>query len=246
MTANKTKPTTVSVDEFLTTVSNERREESVVLIDIMSKISNEKPVMWGPSIIGFGKSHFEYETGRSGDIPSLAFSPRKASITIYFEGFNNYGEELAKLGKYKNSVSCLYINKLKDIDINILKTMLEKSYALGVGNVKKPQNVDEYIATVPKAAKSIFDQLRNIVKERLPMAEEVLNYGIVGYKMNEKRPRVFISGWKDHVAMYPIPRSESLALKLGPYIKGKGTLWFSLDQPLPEDLIKEIVIELRK
>ncbi len=85
--------------------------------------------MWGPSIIGFGSQHYKYDSGREGDMPRLAFSPRKANLTVYFNGFEKYTQELASLGKYKRSVSCLYINKLADIDFAVLRKMLEKSFA---------------------------------------------------------------------------------------------------------------------
>ena len=104
--------------------------------------------------------------------------------------------------------------------------------------------VEEYIANVPAIARATFDQLRALVKKQLPLATEVFSYGIIGYKIDDKRARVFISGWKDHVAMYPIPKNESLRSKLKPYIKGKGTLWFSLDQPLPRQIIQEAVQDL--
>lgn len=83
-----TMPTEVPVQTFLMSVSEVRREEAEILITLMQDISNEKPVMWGPSIIGFGSTHYKYETGREGDMPLLAFSPRKASLTIYFRGFD--------------------------------------------------------------------------------------------------------------------------------------------------------------
>ena len=104
--------------------------------------------------------------------------------------------------------------------------------------------VEEYIANVPAVARPLFDQLRDITKKQLPKAKEVLSYGVVGYKIDDKRARVFISGWKDHVAIYPVPKSESLQIKLKPYIKGKGTLWFSLNEPLPEHIIQEVIREL--
>ncbi len=126
----KTQPTGVSVESFLESVSDKRREEACRLIPLMQEISGEKPYMWGPSIIGFGSQHYRYETGREGDVPQLAFSPRKASITVYFEGFDTYADELRVLGKHRHSVSCLYINKLDDIDLDILRTMLKKSLAL--------------------------------------------------------------------------------------------------------------------
>lgn len=85
--------------------------------------------MWGPSIIGFGAQHYKSEAGREGDMGILGFSPRKASLTIYFyEGFDRYGEELGRLGKHKLSRSCLYINKLADVDLKVLKLMLQSSY----------------------------------------------------------------------------------------------------------------------
>src|SRR3990167_9355886 len=108
----------------------------------------------------------------------------------------------------------------------------------------KPTTVDEYIAQVPTVARPLFDDMRRLVKATLPDAVEVLTYGIVGYKIDDKRACVFISGWKDHVAMYPIPKDEALQSKLQPYIKGKGTLWFELDQPLPVDLITTTVESL--
>jgi hypothetical protein len=125
-----TLPTKVSVATFLEGVSETRRQEALALIAIMQEISGEQSVMWGPSIIGFGTMHYKYDSGREGDMPQIAFSPRKSSLTIYFEGFDDYADDLAKLGKYKTSVSCLYVNKLADIDMAVLKHMLEKSYAL--------------------------------------------------------------------------------------------------------------------
>lgn len=133
-----TQPTGVSVDSFLETVSDKRRDEAHDLIGIMQEISGEKPYMWGPSIIGFGSVHYKYDTGREGDMPRLAFSPRKASITVYFEGFDGYADDLKKLGKHKHSVSCLYINKLADINLDILRKMLERSFATSAKPQAKP------------------------------------------------------------------------------------------------------------
>lgn len=237
----KTQPTGINVGTFLESVSEKRREETLTLIDMMHKISGENPYMWGPSIIGFGSQHYRYETGREGDMPRLAFSPRKASITVYFEGFDRYADKLKRLGKHKQSVSCLYINKLADIKLNILREMLEMSFALADKQLSKPTTVDEYIASVPVASRPKFDELRQLVRNTLPRGEEVLSYGIVGYKVDNKRARVFISGWKDHVAVYPVPNVEHLQAKLTPYIKGKGTLWFGLGKPLPEPLIRMVV-----
>jgi hypothetical protein len=101
---------------------------------MMQEISGDKPCMWGPSIIGFGSQHYRYESGREGDTPILAFSPRKASLTVYFEGFDNYADELTALGKHRHSVSCLYVNKLDDIRLEVLRAMLEKSFTANSTN----------------------------------------------------------------------------------------------------------------
>lgn len=105
--------------------------------------------------------------------------------------------------------------------------------------------VQHYIDQVPTVAKPLFDQLRTLVKQELPHAHEILSYGIIGYKIDDKRARVFISGWKDHVAIYPVPKNEKLQTELKPYIKGKGTLWFPLDTPLPKSLIRQMIHDLR-
>lgn len=247
MTENKTQPTTVKVNDFLSTISHKRRLEADQLISVMQDISGIVPVMWGPSIIGFGSRHYQYDSGRQGDMPLLSFSPRRASITIYFpEGFDRYGDELKKLGKYKASISCLYINQLDDINVDILVRMLKKSYRIDASPLDKPTSVDEFIARIPAAARPQFDTLRSLIKSQIPQANEVLSYGVVGYKIDDKRARIFISGWKDHIAIYPVPKEASLHKQLQPYIKGKGTLWFSLDEPLPKKLIKETIEALIK
>ncbi len=241
----KTNQTGISVESFLGSISDERRKEATALIALMQEISGEKPYMWGPSIIGFGTQHYKYDTGREGDIPRLAFSPRKASITIYFnEGFNRYAEELAAIGKHKQSVSCLYINKLSDISLGVLHKMLEQSYGINSNSVNKPSTVKEYVESVPSFARPKFDELRQIVQKTIPEANEVLSYGIIGYKIDDKRAKVFISGWKDHLAIYPVPKDEKLKSDLVPYIKGKGTLWLGLEDPLPKMLIKAVVKSL--
>lgn len=246
MAESKMVPTSVKVETFLSSVSEKRQAEAHKLIEIMQSVSGTRPVMWGPSIVGFGNKHYRHETGREGEMPALAFSPRKSSITIYFmEGFDRYSNLLERLGKYKTSVSCLYINKLEDVDIDILRQMIEESYGLEDNMPVKPKTVEEYIALIPPAARAKFDQLRNLVKETIPSeASEVFSYGIVGYKVDDKRAKVFISGWKDHVSVYPVPKDKSLQVELKPYIKGKGTLWFSLDENLPEDLIRRTVESL--
>lgn len=247
MAENKTKPTQVIIDSFLSTVSGQRKNEAQILIAIMKKISGLEPAMWGPSIIGFGSKQYTYDTGRTGDMVRIGFSPRKAAVTMYFtEGFDRYGELLNKLGKFKNSISCLYINKLEDIDLKILKQMIEQSFKFGLEPQAKPTTVDEHIAQIPAAARPMFDKLRTLIRTELPYANEVLSYGIIGYKIDTKMARVFISGWKDHVSIYPVPKDKALRIELKPYIKSKGTLWFALDKPLPNTLIKKTVRSLTK
>lgn len=248
MVENKTKPTSVTVEEFLGTVIEQRADEARTLVAMMQEISGEPAVMWGPSIIGFGLRHYKSEAGREGDIGLLGFSPRKASLTIYFyEGFDHYGEQLAKLGKHKTSKGCLYINKLSDVDMKVLRTMVQSSYDLATQPKTETSSVEAYIDAIPEKARAKFDELRALVIKELPDAHEVVSYGIIGYKPDpKKRARVFISGWKDHLAVYPIPKNETLRSELEPYTKGKGTLWFDLDAPLPKELLRRTVRALSK
>lgn len=245
MSENKTVPTRARVDTFLLTISEQRRAEAKILINLMKHISSQNPVLWGPSIIGFGLQHYRYDSGREGDMPVLAFSPRKSAITIYFnEGFDRYSELLKSLGKHKTSISCLYVNKLKDIDIDTLNKMLKKSYKISTQVSTPASTTEEYIKGVPKPAKNHFSELRNLIRTNLPNAKEVLSYGVLGYKTDDKRAKIFIAGWKDHIGMYPLPKDASLQDQIKPYVKGKGTMWFKLDKPLPKELIIKITKSL--
>ena len=129
MTALKTTQNEDSVDEFLKSIEDpEKQKTSLQILDIIKEISGKEPKMWGDSIIGFGKYHYKYATGREGDWMRIAFSPRKQNFSIYImDGFDNHSELMEKLGKYKTGRSCLYIKKLQDIDINILKELMKKS-----------------------------------------------------------------------------------------------------------------------
>ena len=129
MAEAKTRPTKVKVADFLNKVSNaERREDCFVVAKIMEEITGEKPQMWGPSIVGFGTWHYKYASGREGDWPVAAFSPRKGDLTLYLmPGFENRGELMSKLGKHKTGVSCLYIKRLSDIHIPTLKKLIKAS-----------------------------------------------------------------------------------------------------------------------
>lgn len=125
----KTKPTAVNVKDFIAAVTDEqKRKDSLVLIDMMSKITKEKPKMWGPGIVGFGSYHYKYESGHEGDMCVTGFSPRKAAISVYIlMGFNRSPELMKKLGKFKTGKSCLYVKKLADIDMKVLKELIEES-----------------------------------------------------------------------------------------------------------------------
>ncbi|MDQ5951858.1 MAG: hypothetical protein QG639_1139 [Patescibacteria group bacterium] len=124
-----TKPSTKSVTHFLDAVEpQQRREDAFELLEIMKDISGEEPELWGPSIIGFGKYHYKYASGHEGDMCRVGFSPRKSSLVLYLmPGFDTRQSLLKKLGKHKTSVSCLYINKLADVDIAILKALIKQS-----------------------------------------------------------------------------------------------------------------------
>jgi hypothetical protein len=127
----KTRVNDADVEEFLSNVSHpKRREDSFVVLELMKKITKEEPKMWGPTMVGFGKYHYKYASGQEGDWPIAAFSPRKQALTVYImPGFERFDELMAKLGKYKTGVSCLYINKLEDVDMKILAELIKQSVA---------------------------------------------------------------------------------------------------------------------
>ncbi len=130
MSENKTKPTTASVHQFLDAVTDgTKRSDCYTLLEAIQEITQKDPVMWGPSIIGFGSYHYKYDTGREGDMILAGFSPRKQNITIYMmAGFGRYPELMQRLGKYKTGKSCLYIKRLSDIDMDILLQLIASSY----------------------------------------------------------------------------------------------------------------------
>lgn len=129
MATNKTVPTKTSVTEFIRTLdSSQRRADSKVIMKMMRKITGHRPVMWGDTLIGYGKYHYVYDSGREGDACLTGFSPRKQNMVIYImPGFKSYSALLKKLGKHKTSVSCLYFNKLADLDCQVLEKLIEKS-----------------------------------------------------------------------------------------------------------------------
>lgn len=122
----KTKPTAVSVDQFIAAIEDEtKRTDARTLLKLMAEISKEKPRMWGPTIIGFGKVHYKYASGHEGDTARIGFSPRKAAISLYLmcdaKGLAPY---LEKLGKHKTGVGCIYIKRLSDVDMKALKELI--------------------------------------------------------------------------------------------------------------------------
>lgn len=126
----KTKPTSASVEDFINAVTDEqKRKDCFVLLEMMKKATGEEPVLWGSSIIGFGNKRYKSPaTGREVDWLVIGFAPRKANISLYLMmDIKKQAAVLEKLGKHKTGVGCLYINKLKDIDLKVLKGMIENS-----------------------------------------------------------------------------------------------------------------------
>jgi Domain of unknown function (DU1801) len=131
MAENKTKPTALSVPEFLDACPDEaRRKDAKTLASLMRKVTGTQPAMWGPSIVGFDRYHYKYESGREGDSPLVGFSPRKTATVLYATiGFDGAEALLAKLGKHTTGKGCLYIKKLADVDIRVLETLVQEAVA---------------------------------------------------------------------------------------------------------------------
>ncbi|MBF9015185.1 MULTISPECIES: DUF1801 domain-containing protein [unclassified Oceanispirochaeta] len=134
MAENKTKPTLASVDDFISNIDNPRRKaDSIISLKIYEEITKLPPVMWGTSIIGFGELRYKYESGREGIMPIAGFSPRKSNMTYYIgDEFKEAAELYNRLGKYKKSVACLYINKLDDIDLQVLKEIIACDFEVSI------------------------------------------------------------------------------------------------------------------
>ena len=123
---NKTKATSVSPESFIETVEHDvRRADAKLLLDLFADVTQLVPRMWGPSIIGYGRYHYKYESGREGEFMMTGFSPRKANQVIYImPGYTDHSAILDRIGKYKIGKSCLYINKLADIDLDVLRELI--------------------------------------------------------------------------------------------------------------------------
>lgn len=130
MAKNKTAETDQNVKEFIQTFANneQKKKDSFLILDLMQKISGHEAKMWGPSIIGFGRYHYKYESGHEGDAPLIGFSPRKAALSLYvFTGLEEHKHLLDGLGKFKIGKVCIYVNKLSDIDLSKLEQLMKVS-----------------------------------------------------------------------------------------------------------------------
>lgn len=131
MAENKTQPTPASVDAFIAAAQPpERSADARVIRATMERLSGEPARMWGPSIVGFGRYHYTYDSGREGDMARIGFSPRKAELVLYLlDGFPGHAERMGRLGKHRTGKSCLYIKRLSDIDMGVLEELIAASIA---------------------------------------------------------------------------------------------------------------------
>ena len=127
----KTKKNDASVETFLDGIENEkRRQDCRAVVDLMADGTGEAPAMWGDSIIGFGSYHYQYASGREGDWMATGVSPRKQNLTVYImTGFERHEALMKKLGRYRTGRSCLYVKKLEDVDLDVLRELVRESYA---------------------------------------------------------------------------------------------------------------------
>lgn len=133
MADNKTKPTGISADDYVAGVMNKkRRDDAIRLLSIMREVTGVEPVMWGPSMIGFGSFHYKYDSGREGDSLRVGFSPRSSALVLY--GLVYYDENapnnrlLDALGEHKRGKGCLYVKSLSDVDESVLRQMIHNSF----------------------------------------------------------------------------------------------------------------------
>lgn len=131
MSTIKTLVNNANVEEFINSVDSEaKKADTFKVLEMYKRVTGKKPRMWGQSMIGFGQYHYKSERSRQeGDWPLAAFAPRKQNLTLYImPGLNDYGDLLDKLGKHKTSKACLYINKLSDVDEDVLEQLIKRSY----------------------------------------------------------------------------------------------------------------------
>ncbi len=131
MASNSTQPTDVDPADFVAAIEHPvRRADAETLMSLMTRVTGCAPRMWGPTIIGFGRYHYRYDSGREGDFMLAGFSPRKANLVVYtMPGYDEVGDQLERLGKHKLGKSCLYINKLADVDVAVLEQIIANGVA---------------------------------------------------------------------------------------------------------------------
>ncbi|NEN24387.1 DUF1801 domain-containing protein [Cryomorpha ignava] len=130
MAKNKTSETAASVEEFINALADteQKREDSFALLKIMQEHTGYKPKMWGPSIIGYGSYHYKYDSGHEGEGPLVGFSPRKKEFSLYvFTGMAEHEHLVQNLGKFRKGKACIYIKKVEDIDLNVLKEVMSET-----------------------------------------------------------------------------------------------------------------------
>lgn len=131
----KTRPTDASVEAFLDTVEDDgKRSDAYAIMGLMRELTGEEPRMWGSGIVGFGTYRYTYDSGRTGEWPLTGFSPRKQNLTLYImAGFGRYEELMGRLGRHRTGKSCLYVKRLEDVDLRVLRELIDRS----VSHMKK-------------------------------------------------------------------------------------------------------------
>jgi len=131
MAENKTVETDGDVDAFLAAVRPDaRRRDALTLRALMERVTGRPARLWGPSIVGFGRYHYRYPSGREGEMAAVGFSPRKAALTVYLvDGLEAHADALARLGPHSVGAACLYLRRLDDVDLGVLEEMVRRSYA---------------------------------------------------------------------------------------------------------------------
>ena len=137
MPENKTRPTTLSVTAFIDAIDDDtRRADAKALVKLMQEVTGERATLWGSAIVGFGRHHYRYDSGREGDMPLVSFSPRKSATVVYINGgFKSLGAQLANLGPHKTSGVCLHLKRVSDVD----KSVLAKLVTASVDAIRAPK-----------------------------------------------------------------------------------------------------------
>lgn len=138
---NKTKPTKNDVSEFIAQVEHPvRRADAEVLDEMFRRVTGQEPRMWGPTMVGYGEYHYEYDSGHSGDALATGFSPRKASLSLYvLTPREETAQLLSRLGKHKSGKACLYVNKLADVDLAVLEELIRSAYRFSTEELDQPR-----------------------------------------------------------------------------------------------------------